>query len=99
MIRSKRRVLLGAALVLAASVFFSGCDRREVQVYNNPVMAFDCPDPSVLDNRDRDGFFYAYSTRIRINDEMCQIPVYRSENLVEWGLVGEAFPSGTGPSW
>ena len=75
-----------------------GC-YHEVSYYDNPVMAYDCPDPSVLDNRNRDGYYYAYSTRIRLNDSICEIPIYRSENLVDWGLVGEAFPSGSSPSW
>ena len=92
-------LIVGAALLLAASAFISGCSRQEVQVYSNPVMASDCPDPSILDNRSRDGYFYAYSTRIRLGDSFCQIPIYRSENLLDWGLVGEAFPSGTSPSW
>ena len=85
-------------LLWAVLFVICGC-RGEVAYYDNPVMASDCPDPSILDNRGRDGFFYAYSTRIKLGDELCQIPVYRSGNLVDWGLVGEAFPSGTAPSW
>ena len=92
-------LIVGAALLLAASAFISGCSRQEVQLYSNPVMASDCPDPTILDNRSRDGYFYAYSTRIRLGDGFCQIPIYRCENLLDWGLVGEAFPSGTCPSW
>ena len=71
----------------------------EVSYYDNPVIAFDCPDPSILDNRARDGFFYAYSTRVRVEEKTYEIPVYRSVNLVDWSLAGEAFPSGTRPSW
>ena len=96
---SRIYLIVGAALLLAASAFIGGCSRQEVPVYDNPVMASDCPDPSILANRSRDGYFSAYSTRIRLGDEFCQIPIYRSENLLDWGLVGEAFPSGTSPSW
>ena len=85
-------------LLWAVLFVICGC-RGEVSYYDNPVMASNCPDPSILVNRGRDGFFYAYSTRIKLGDELCQIPVYRSGNLVDWGLVGEAFPSGTAPSW
>lgn len=95
----KTDLIVGAALFLAASSFIVCCDRREIQFYDNPVMASDCPDPSVLDNRIRDGYFYAYSTRIRLGDDFCQIPIYQSVNLVDWGLVGEAFPDETCPSW
>ena len=92
-------LIVGAALLLAASSFMACSDHQVVQIYNNPVMASDCPDPSILDNRSRDGYYYAYSTRIRIEGEIVDIPIYRSVNLVDWGLIGAAFPSGTSPSW
>ena len=83
---------------LSISLSLLSCARPAVP-YDNPVIAHDCPDPTVLDNRARDGFFYAYSTRIRVDSVMYEIPVYRSVDLVNWERVGAAFTSVSRPSW
>lgn len=67
--------------------------------YCNPVVRHNCPDPSLLDNRTRDGFFYACSTRSGVGGKSYDIPVYRSKDLVSWELCGAAFPEGTRPVW
>lgn len=54
--------------------------------YNNPVIGTDTPDPSVI--RAHNGKFYLYHTGVGI---------HRSENLVNWTRVGNAFT--TNPSW
>ena len=61
--------------------------------YSNPVIRNNCADPSVIDNRARDGWFYAYSTQ---NGESgttgcIYLPVYKSKDMVKWTLVGNAF--------
>ena len=63
------------------------------------MIAHDCPDPSVLDNRARDGFFYACSTRSRIDDTLYEIPIYRSTDMVNWESVSSAFTPENKPSW
>lgn len=35
----------------------------QMPVYHNPVIKQNCPDPTVLDDRARTGYFYAYSTQ------------------------------------
>ncbi len=54
--------------------------------YNNPVIGTDAPDPSVI--RAHDGKFYLYHTGVG---------VHRSDNLVNWTRVGNAFTSN--PNW
>ena len=60
------------------------------QIYNNPVIKRDFPDPTVI--RHTDGYYYAYSTGNLV-------PVYRSPNLVAWTSVGNAFTSATRPQF
>ena len=63
--------------------------------YANPVIASNCPDPSVIDDRDASGWFYAYSTRTK----EATLPVYRSADMVHWEYVGDGFAEGEGPAW
>ncbi len=58
----------------------------EVGSYHNPVIASDAPDPSVI--RAQNGKFYLYHTGVG---------VHRSDNLVNWTRVGNAFTSK--PNW
>ena len=72
----------------------------ESKRYSNPVIRNNCADPSVIDNRERDGYFYAYSTQ---NGEsgtagVVYLPVYRSKDMVSWSLVGNAFGTDR-PQW
>ena len=67
--------------------------------YSNPVIPSNCPDPSVLDNRSRDGYFYAYSTQSGSGDAIKYIPVYRSKDLVDWEPCGAAFTAEGHPAW
>ena len=85
------------ALVSAACLF--SCSGEDQATYSNPVVKRDCPDPSILDNRSRDGFFYAYSTRSVIDGKTYQIPVYRSRNLLDWEVAGAAFTEEGKPDW
>jgi arabinan endo-1,5-alpha-L-arabinosidase len=63
--------------------------------YENPVLARDFPDPSVL--RASDGTYYAYATETVHDGQLVNVQVARSENLVDWTWVGDAFPDGV--SW
>lgn len=67
-------------------------DSSEENVYRNPVIKFSMPDPSVI--RADDGFFYVYAT-----ENIRNIPIFRSKNLVEWTMVGKAFTEKTRPSF
>lgn len=57
--------------------------------YANPVISHNCPDPTVLDDRARTGYFYAYST----SNKKTNLPVYRSKDMVTWEAVGDGMPS------
>nr|MCR4566326.1 family 43 glycosylhydrolase [Bacteroidales bacterium] len=62
--------------------------------YTNPVIRNNCADPDVFDDRERTGYYYAYSTQ----NGTPFIPVYRSTDLINWTLMGDAF-DGDQPDW
>ena len=80
--------------------------------FTNPVIGINCPDPTLLDDRERSGWFYVYSTQstacgcavnkdsspVDENAQVINLPVYRSRDLVRWEFVGDGFPDGR-PSW
>lgn len=104
------KLLLVASLALAPAL--SGITAASAQrTYSNPVLGVNCPDPTVLDDRERSGWFYAYSTQTAANSAMnrdssptsatakvINLPVYRSRDLVNWEFVCDGFPDGR-PSW
>ena len=69
--------------------------------YQNPVIRNNAPDPSVFDDRERTGYFYAYSTQNGTSDteDVVYLPVYRSTDMVNWELVGNAFGGMQRPQW
>lgn len=72
-----------------------------VTSYQNPVLRNNCPDPSVLDDRERTGYFYVYSTQNGTSDTetVVYLPVYRSKDMCKWELVGNAFGGMQRPQW
>ena len=93
--------------IAAASIFVTlqGCgsgakEANAIGNYHNPILRQDCPDPSILDNRSRDGWFYLYSTQSGTDSDGSDryLPVYRSRNLVNWEAVGDGFCEGR-PTW
>lgn len=60
------------------------------QTYNNPVIRFSVPDPTVI--KAADGFFYLYGT-----EDIRNVPVFRSKDLVKWTQTGTAFTDATRP--
>jgi len=63
-----------------------------VQKYQNPIIPVSLPDPSVV--RATDGSFYLYAT-----EDIRNLPIYRSDNLVNWQYVGTAFDDASRPRW
>ena len=59
--------------------------------YNNPVIGRSVPDPTVI--RAQDGYFYLYGT-----EDIHNVPIFRSKNLVKWLYAGTAFTDVTRPS-
>lgn len=58
--------------------------------YNNPVIPISVPDPTVL--RAPDGYFYLYGT-----EDIHNLPIYRSKDLVKWEQRGTVFTDETRP--
>ena len=57
-----------------------------------PVIDMSAPDPTVI--RAEDGTFYLYAT-----EDMRNVPIFHSANLVDWKLVGTAFIDNSRPKW
>lgn len=60
--------------------------------YENPVINQSLPDPSIIDGGD--GYFYLFAT-----EDIRNMPIYRSKNLVDWSFVGTAFTDSTRPTF
>jgi arabinan endo-1,5-alpha-L-arabinosidase len=60
--------------------------------YANPIIDANAPDPTVI--RAQDGYFYLYAT-----EGSKYIPIYRSDDMANWTLIGGAFTDATRPSW
>lgn len=87
-----KKVILGLNFLL----LFSLCKKKThftLLEYENPIIQHNCPDPTVIDDRKRSGYFYAYSTQngISENEECVYLPVYKSTNLINWEFVGDGF--------
>ena len=81
---------IAAALCLSCLAMFNANDVAAQKTYNNPVIKSSTPDPTVI--RANDGYFYLYGT-----EDMSNMPIYRSRNLVDWTFVGTAFTDATRP--
>jgi arabinan endo-1,5-alpha-L-arabinosidase len=58
--------------------------------YNNPVVNYSLPDPTVI--KADDGYFYLYAT-----EDIRNLPVHRSKDLVNWQNTGTAFTGASRP--
>ena len=64
---------------------------NNIKRYTNPVIATSVPDPTTI--RVQDGTYYLYGT-----ENIRNLPIYRSEDLVNWTQVGTAFTNETRPT-
>jgi len=60
--------------------------------YRNPVIRRSTPDPSII--QVSDGSFYLYST-----EDIRNMPIYHSIDLIHWTFVGTAFTGETRPTF
>ena len=58
-------------------------------LYNNPVISVSGPDPTIIK---RGNYFYLYHTG-------GYVPIYRSEDLVTWTRIGNAFSNESHPTF
>lgn len=66
---------------------------QEESHFCNPVIKENFADPTMLDDRARSGYFYAYSTQSTVT-----LPIYRSKDMVNWEYVCDGF-AGCPPNW
>ncbi len=66
--------------------------KPEKQIYRNPVIGQSVPDPTII--RADDGYFYLYGT-----EDIPNLPIFKSENLIRWTYVGTAFTDKTRPAF
>jgi arabinan endo-1,5-alpha-L-arabinosidase len=60
--------------------------------YQNPVIGQSLPDPTII--KASDGWFYLYAT-----EDTPNVPIWRSQNLVDWRYVSTCFTNSTRPPW
>lgn len=65
---------------------------KTTEAYVNPVIDYSLPDPSVI--RGDDGYYYLYAT-----EDIRNLPIHRSKDLVRWEFVGTAFTDRTRPDF
>lgn len=84
---------LKSLLIILFSSFVAVTSAQELKSYfTNPIINTSLPDPTVI--RAKDGYFYLYAT-----ENIRNLPIYRSPNLVDWTFVGTAFTDETRPKW
>ena len=79
-----------AALCLLVGLYSSGLAQNAA--FNNPVLAGDRPDPTVVQIGQ---YYYASATS---NEWAPLFPIFKSKDLVNWELVNYVFPDGA-PDW
>ncbi len=78
---------------LVFAFLISGCTRNNKHIYYaNPVIDQSLPDPSLI--KGDDGSFYLFAT-----EDVRNVPIYKSKDLVAWQFVGTAFTEETRPSF
>jgi len=84
-----------AKTILTATLFvpqFLQFSLAQTVTNRQPVIDMSAPDPTVI--RAEDGTFYLYAT-----EDMRNVPIFHSANLVDWKLVGTAFIDNSRPKW
>ena len=66
--------------------------KNSVKYYSNPIINYSLPDPTII--KADDGYFYLYAT-----EDIRNLPIHRSKNLVDWEFVGTAFTDETRPTF
>lgn len=79
--------VIAAVLALVSA----GADNKGVKpTFQNPIVRKSVPDPSII--KAPDGYYYMYGT-----EDTRNLPIYRSQNLVDWTFIGTAFSDATRP--
>lgn len=88
-------------LLLSLLTFFNCSDKKNEteidnplikETYSNPILNFSMPDPTIM--KADNGYFYLYAT-----EDVRNVPIYKSKNLIDWVNVGTAFTESTRPTF
>jgi len=82
-------VLLFSFLFLCSKVIKA---QEAIKKYKNPVISYSLPDPTII--KAVDGYFYLFAT-----EDIRNIPIHRSKNLIDWEEIGTAFTDKTRPDF
>lgn len=88
----KNRWIVAIMVVTSISCQAGNEEATLKKTYKNPVIDYSLPDPSVI--KAKDGYFYVYAT-----EDIKNLPIHRSKNLVDWEEVGTAFTKQTRPDF
>ena len=67
-------------------------DGDKTSYYWNPVIDYSLPDPTIIEGGD--GYYYLYAT-----EDIRNLPIHRSKDLINWEWVGTAFTDRTRPDF
>lgn len=91
-----RSLFFSMAIGCSASLFSQAVSveepNKDQKQYSNPVVNYSLPDPTVI--KGDDGYFYLYAT-----EDVKNVPIHRSKDLVNWDFVGTAFTKTTRPTF
>lgn len=80
-------------LIFIMGVGKANADTGQVSdIYRNPVVDYSLPDPSIIYGND--GYYYLYAT-----EDIRNLPIHRSKDLVNWEFIGTAFKDDTRPDF
>ena len=80
-------------LIFIIGVGKANADTGQVSdIYRNPIVDYSLPDPSIIYGND--GYYYLYAT-----EDIRNLPIHRSKDLVNWEFIGTAFKDDTRPDF
>lgn len=95
----KTTILVQSLFLLLVAFACNSEEQKKLQqptdngtTYKNPIINQSLPDPTIV--KANDGFFYLYAT-----EDIRNVPIFRSENLVDWKYLGTAFSETTRPNF
>lgn len=84
-------IIVGCIVGCSGSISSRVLDHKQ-NTFANPVVRYSLPDPTLI--RTVDGAFYLFAT-----EDIRNVPIHRSLNLIDWELVGTAFSDSTRPTF
>ena len=86
------QLMMGVLLVgLSACRHNEALESTKVNYYTNPVVAYSLPDPTILQENNQ---FYLMAT-----EDIHNVPILRSTDLIHWTEIGTAFTDATRPTF